>query len=107
LPAGQLPRTPNIPSQQTGSVDIEVLTVPRSNGIFLSVQPANFTAAFSFSPPHPVVLVNKALLSLSWDQLSLGHVGDQFSIQLNAYSPTLMTMNHFATQVVSVLGNDV
>jgi hypothetical protein len=105
--AAQFPSTPTNPTQQTRSVDIEVLTVPRSNGIFLSIQPANFTAAFSFAPANPVVQINKVLLSLSWDHLSLGHVGDQFSIQLNGHSPSLMTMNYFATQLVTLPNNTV
>ena len=105
--AGQLPSTPSSQTQQTGSVDIEVLNVPRSNGIFLSLQPANFTAAFAFSPDHPIVQISEALLTLNWDQHSLGHIGDQFSIQLNGLSPVLMTMNQFATHVVTMPSNDV
>jgi hypothetical protein len=46
-------------------------------------------------------------MSLSWDEHSLGHVGDQFSIQLNGHSPSLVTMNRFATQIVTMSSNDV
>ena len=105
LAAGQTPVT-SIPTQQTGSVDIEVLNVARPNGIFLSIQPANFSAAFSFSPSQ-LTKVNKAILTINWDQNSLGHVGDQFSIELNGHAPVLMTLDRFATHIATLSSTDV
>jgi hypothetical protein len=93
--------------QQTASVDIEVVDVAREKGVFLSIQPGNFSAAFSFSPNRPVVQVSEVFLTLIWDQNSLGHVGDQFSIEVNSNSPVLVTMNQFASIVVHLNSHDM
>ncbi len=100
---------PSVSSQipQTASIDIQALNVPREIGAFLSIPPGNFTTAFSFTPTGSVTHINQVLLSLVWNQNSLGHVGDQFSIEINGNSPTLFTMNHFATAVIGLHNSDI
>ncbi len=82
--------TPNAPATiQTTSVDIEVLNVARETGIYVSVPSANFTAGFSFAPQKGFLQVTRTIFTIEWNQLSLGHVGDRFSMQLNGLTVVL------------------
>jgi len=107
IAAGNIVPTVSSQTPRTTSVDIEALNVAREIGAFLSVRPGNFTTAFSFAPLGSVTHINRVLLSLVWNQNSLGHIGDQLSIEINANSPTLFTMNQFASAVIGLNNNDI
>ncbi len=102
LAAGALQSLPVSTNTQTTAIDEEILNVPRDNGIFLSLAPANFTAAFAFAPLRGFVQVNAVYLTLNWNQNSLGHVGDMFTIRLNGGGPSFITMQAFATKVAAI-----
>lgn len=94
------PTSSTSPTLQTTSVDVEVLNVARESGIFIAPQTANFTAAFSFAPQKGFAQVTAVLLTIEWNQLSLGHIGDRFAIQLNNQPPVLaVSLSSQTTQV--------
>ena len=97
------PASSTSPTLQTTSVDIEILNVARESGIFIAPQTANFTAAFSFAPQKGFVQVTNILLTIEWNQLSLGHVGDRFSIQLNSQTPVIATSLASQTTQVTMM----
>ena len=93
---------------QTTSVDIEVLNVARESGIFIEPPTANFTAGFSFAPLKGFVQVTKLLFTVEWNQLSQGHIGDKFGVQLNGRSLTLTAPFVSQTTQVTILpGQDL
>ena len=66
---------------------------------------ANFTAGFSFAPHVGLLTVTAVLLTVEFSQLSSGHVGDRFGVQLNGRSMTLTVPFVSQTTQVSVLPN--